>query len=103
MLVFQLCDGVIAYAVEDPTADIVLTTPEELKDGSYFFLAKSEWSASEKSSDKLYIPIQRTGDLSQEAEVTVKLVDMSSHFGVNYKAEIFRSSLKAAPRPPSLT
>ena len=32
MLVIQLCDGVIARAVEDPTANIVLTTPEDLKD-----------------------------------------------------------------------
>ena len=42
MLVFQLCDGVIAYAAEDPTADIVLTTPEDLKDGSWFF---KPWNA----------------------------------------------------------
>ena len=88
MLVFQLCDGVIAYAAEDPTADIVLTTPEDLKDGSWFFIAQSDWTVSEKSNDKLYIPIQRTGDLEAEASVDLKLVDVTAHAGVNYTASI---------------
>lgn len=54
MLVIQLCDGVIARAVEDPTANIVLTTPEDLKDGSWFFINQTEWTVSERSTEKLY-------------------------------------------------
>jgi hypothetical protein len=88
-LVFQLCDGVIAWAVEDPTANIVLTTPEDLKGGSWFFITQTDWTVSEKSADKLYIPIQRTGDLEAEAGVDLKLVDMTSHAGVNYTASVY--------------
>ena len=90
LLVIQLCDSVIACAVEDPTANIVLTTPEDLKGGNWFFITQTEWTVSEKSTEKLYIPIQRTGDLEEEASVDLKLVDMTSHRGVNYTASIHK-------------
>ena len=67
---------------------IDLPVPEALRDGNYFFISQGNFTISEKSNEKLYIPIQRTGDLSGEAEVTLKLVDMTSHYGVNYTAEI---------------
>ena len=47
LLVIQLCDSVIACAVEDPTANIVLTTPEDLKGGNWFFITQTEWTVSE--------------------------------------------------------
>ena len=71
-----------------------LPVPDSLKDGNYFFIGSNTWSISEKSTQKLYIPIQRTGDLSKEASVTLKLIDMTSHKGVNYKAEILNENVE---------
>ncbi len=71
-----------------------LPVPDAVKDGNYFFIASGSYSISEQSSQKLYIPIQRTGDLSQEASITLKLIDVTSHKGVNYKAEIYNENVE---------
>ena len=91
LLLFQNGESIVAYALEDPTQRIAISVPEELQDGhSYFFIREQVHSISEKSGDKLYIPIQRTGDLSGEAEVTLKLIDVTSRHGVNYEEKIYR-------------
>ncbi len=97
----QLSEAALAAAAEelrivlDPTSQIVLSTPDDLAAGNWFFIRERQLEISEKSEKKLYVPIQRTGDLSEEASVTLKLADITSHYGVNYKAEIFR--VKQAP------
>ena len=83
-----------AAAEYDPMTDAELRTPETLSEGNYFFIREKTFTVSEKSGDALYIPVQRTGDLSGEAEVTVKLVDMTSRFGENYTAEIYGGNEK---------
>ena len=84
--------GVAVQAIDhwnDPTAEISLTVPELLQDGSnYFFIPESGYTIGEKSPEKLYIPVQRTGNLDGEADVTVKIVDLSAHVGENYDVEI---------------
>lgn len=42
----------------------------------------------ETDSGKLYIPVQRTGSLEEEADVTLKLVDLTARYGENYEARI---------------
>lgn len=93
----ETCNTCIAYAADviaqkiDPTRDIVLKVPEKYKDGgNWFFIAEPNWSASEKSDETMYIPIQRTGGLDSEADVVLKIADLSSKHDVNYTAEIYR-------------
>ena len=73
----------------NPTEDIELTVPKNLQDGNnYVFIRENVWSISEKSGEKLYIPVQRTGDLSGEADVELKVIDITARHGVNYDIEI---------------
>ena len=73
-LVIAMClpmPGMNVFAMEanDLAAGINLIVPEELQDGNnYFFIRESGQMISEKSTDKLYIPVQRTGKLEEEAE-----------------------------------
>ena len=96
VLTAQLGEAALATAAEevrialDPTSQIELSVPEELSEGNWFFIRERQFEISEKSGEKLYVPIQRAGDLSEEASVTLKLADITSHFGVNYEAEIYR-------------
>ena len=91
---------VTALAAEEQQAPLpeTITAPEELQGGDFFFFTESDYAIGEKSNEKLYIPIGRTGDLSQEAQVTLKLVDMTSHFGVNYTAEILGEDVEPFAR-----
>ena len=96
IMVFQLSDGVIAFALEDPTREIEISVPDSLQDGGNYFFIREDYSISERSEEKLYVPIQRTGDISGEADITLKLVDMTSHYGVNYTAKIYHESTEPA-------
>ncbi len=97
-LVFSVQFGELAMAAAteeirialDPTSQIRLAVPEDLSEGNWFFIRERQFEISETSGEKLYVPIQRTGDLSGEASVVLKLADITSHYGVNYKAEIYR-------------
>ena len=95
VMVLQMSDSLIAFALDDPTQDIVLTVPETLQDGGNYFFVPQDFIVSENSTDPIYIPIQRTGDLSAEADVTLKLADLTAHYGVNYTAEIHRQKAEA--------
>ena len=102
VMVLQFADTPIVYAAEavktalDPASQIELAVPDSLQDGANYFFIREDHSISETSAEKLYIPIQRTGDLSEAADITLKLVDMTSHFGVNYDAEIYHSKIESA-------
>ena len=85
----------------DPTRKLNLFVPNEVRqlveanEGlSCYYLQETSYSVPE-TGKKLYIPIQRTGDVSQEGQVTVKLIDMSSHYDVNYRADFYRVNAKA--------
>ncbi len=89
ILFLQLSEGFAVLAAEDPLADITLTVPASLQDGeNWFFIREESFTVGEKSGEKLYIPIQRTGNAEAEADVTLKVIDMSAHYGVNYTARI---------------
>ena len=93
LMLFQSSEGIIAPVYADPVIDIPLSVPQTLQDGGNYFFVREDYSISEKSEGKLYIPVQRTGDLSAEADITLKLVDMTAHYGVNYTAEIHNAEL----------
>ena len=102
IMMFGMCDRGIAYAADEigktinPTRDIVLNVPEKYQDGgNWFFIAQPDWSASEKSNETMYIPIQRTGDLGSEADITLKVIDLSAKHDVNYTAELYKDSTEA--------
>ena len=95
LMLFQLSEYGIVYAADaldkalNPEKRIELIVPESLQDGNdYFFIREDSFSISEKSGEKLYIPIQRTGDTAASADVTLKVIDMSARCGVNYEARI---------------
>ena len=94
VMFLQLADTSIVYAAEevekvlDPASQIELSVPESLQDGGNYFFIRENHTISENSSEKLYIPIQRAGDLSEEAEVTLKLIDVTSRHDVNYTETI---------------
>ena len=68
----------------NPAEQIELIVPASLQDGgNWFFIREESFTAGEKSGEKLYIPIQRTGNVEAEADVTLKVIDMSAHYGVN--------------------
>ena len=93
LMMFESGEAGIAYAVEklNPTADIELTVPDKYQGaGNVFFIAKPDWTVSEKSDETLYIPIQRTGDLSAEADVILKVVDVTAKHDVNYTVEMYK-------------
>ena len=100
VMFLQLAELPAAQAAEqvktalDPASRIELRTPDSLRDGGNYFFIREDHTVSEKSGENLYIPIQRTGDLSQEADITLKLVDMTAHFGVNYDAEIYHQKIE---------
>ncbi|MBQ9600307.1 MAG: hypothetical protein IJR33_10970, partial [Clostridia bacterium] len=101
VMMLETCNTCIAYAADviaqkiDPTRDIALKVPEKYKDGgNWFFIAESNWTASEKSDETMYIPIQRTGGLDSEADVVLKIADLSAKHDVNYTAEIYRDDAK---------
>lgn len=95
LMVLQSSESVVTYALEDPTDKILLAVPQTLQDGGNYFFIREDFAASENSGEDLYIPIQRTGDVSREADITLKLVDMTAHYGVNYTAHIHHSEAEA--------
>ncbi|MBO4897862.1 MAG: S-layer homology domain-containing protein [Clostridia bacterium] len=102
IMTFEVGDVLIAqaaYAMNDainPTWDSTLVVPEKYRDGgNWFFIAQPDWWASENDSEPMYIPIQRTGDLDSEADITLKVIDLTAKHDVNYKAEIFRENTEA--------
>ena len=95
LLLFELSGESITFAADaldkalNPEKQIELIVPQSLQDGNnYFFIREDSFTISEKSGEKLYIPIQRTGDVEEASEVTLKVIDMSAHCGVNYEARI---------------
>ena len=89
------------YAAEEvdrifnPAEHIELRVPEKHQNGkNLFFIDKADWSVSEKSGETLYIPIQRVGALDMEADVTLKVVDLSAKHDVNYTAEIYKDAVE---------
>ena len=81
--------SIFAMETYDPALQIDLSVPVELQDGNnYFFIGKSGYTIGEKSREKQYIPVQRTGNLEEEAEVTVKVVDLTARNGENYQLKI---------------
>jgi len=102
LMTFEVCNTCIAYAANeiadkiDPTRNIVLDVPEKYQDGgNWFFIAQPGWTASEKSSETLYIPVQRAGDLGSEADITLKVIDLSAKHDVNYTAELYNDDTEA--------
>ena len=78
----------------NPAERIELTVPERFQDGgNWFFFPETGYTASEKSPEKLYIPIQRTGDPEAEADVVLKVTDLSAQHDVNYRVEIYKEDL----------
>ena len=101
LMVFQTAQLTMAYAADavdravNPAEQLELSVPVELQDGeSYIFFGHTAYLLSENSKEKTYIPIQRTGDLSEEADVTVKLVDLTSHYGENYTFSIYKEKIE---------
>ena len=101
IMLFETGEAGIAYAADEidkainPAERIALTVPERFADGgNWFFVPEAGYMISEKSPDKLYIPIQRTGDLDVEAEVILKVVDLSAKHDVNYTAEIYKEAVE---------
>ena len=101
LLLFEGVQPLTAEAVNgvagalDPAGQVELIVPEALRDGgNYIFFRQVPYAVSEKSTEKLYLPVQRTGDLDEAAEVTVKVIDMTARHGVNYELEIYRQDLE---------
>ncbi|HAG04226.1 MAG TPA: hypothetical protein DCG28_02190 [Lachnospiraceae bacterium] len=77
-----------------PAEQQELSVPSALKDGEkYFFIREGMFTASEKSHDKMYIPIQRTNS-EEEADVTLKVVDLTAHHDVNYTIETYKENIE---------
>ena len=93
ILMLPEANSIITYAQTDPMDGFELSVPEELQDGgNWYFIRENTFNISEVSDQKLYIPIQRTGDLSAEGEVALKLIDVTSKHNVNYKEKIYREN-----------
>ena len=60
-MVLQMSDSLIAFALENPTQNIVLSVPDTLQDGGNYFFIREDYTAGEHSQEKIYIPIQRPG------------------------------------------
>ena len=95
LMFFQLSEGSVVFAADaldqalHPEKRIELVVPQSLQNGNnYFFIREDSFTISEKSGEKLYIPVQRTGDMETAADVTLKVIDMSARYGVNYEARI---------------
>ena len=100
LMILEMAQLSLASAAEavdralNPAEQIELSVPEELQDaGNIFFFGQSAYYLSETSRDKVYIPVQRTGETGEEAEVTVKVVDLTSHWGENYTFEIYKEKV----------
>ena len=100
LMLMQVGELSLSYAADaidrviNPADHIELTVPERFRDGeNWFFIPEPSYTASEKSTDKLYIPIQRTGDLDVETEVTLKVSDLSARHDENYTVEIYKEDL----------
>ena len=100
LMVFQCGEGALAYAAEEidkrinPAEYIELSVPEKFRDGeNWFFIPESGYMTSEKSTEKLFIPIQRAGDLGGEAKITLKVIDLSARHDVNYTVEIYKEDI----------
>ncbi len=101
LMLVQMSEVGIVNAVEsidkalNPAEQIELTVPEKLRDGSnYCFIRQDAFQIGEKSAEKLYIPIQRSGELDAEADVTLKVIDLSAHHGVNYAMQIYKDNVE---------
>ena len=100
-LVLLLQTGGVALAAEEvsqtgnPVRLANLAVLERFQDrGDLFFIPEQDYAASEKSTEKLYIPIQRAGDLDQEAQVVLKVTDLTARHDVNYKVELYREDVQ---------
>ena len=98
LMLIQVCPIAVFAENEaeafNPAEQMTLTVPERFRDGgSWFFIPEQGYAASEKSTEKIYIPIQRTGDLETEADVTLKVTDISARHDVNYTAEIYKEDV----------
>ena len=97
LMLIQVCqEGIVLAADEvdkalNPAERIELTVPEQFQDGgNWFFIPEQGYTASEKSEEKIYIPIQRSGDLEAEADVILKVTDISAKHDVNYTVELYK-------------
>ena len=97
VLVFQVGELGIAYAIEEvnravnPADYIELTVPEQYQTGeNLFFIDTADWAVGERSGETLYIPIQRVGDLEAEADVVLKVSDVTARHDVNYTVELYK-------------
>ena len=100
LMLFEVGELGIAYALDgidravNPAKNIELTVPERFGDGNnWFFIPEASYTVSEKSTEKLYVPVQRTGDLDAETEVTLKVIDLSAHHDVDYSVEIYKEAV----------
>ena len=103
LMLLQVCPGGVVFAANradkafNPAEQIPLTVPERFQDGgNWFFIPESSYAASEKSTEKIYIPIQRTGNLETEADVVLKVTDISAKHDVNYTVEIYKEDVDPA-------
>ena len=102
MLFGMYPEGVVQAANEvdkalNPAEQIPLTVPERFQDGgNWFFIPEQSYAASEKSEEKIYIPIQRSGDLETETAVILKVSDISARHDVNYLVEIYKEDADPA-------
>ena len=103
LMLLQAYPGGVALAANktdkafNPAEQIPLTVPERFQDGgNWFFIPESGYAASEKSTEKIYIPIQRTGDLETEADVVLKVTDISAKHDVNYTVELYKQDVDPA-------
>ena len=100
LMLFQMSPGGVVLAAQEaaesfnPLEQISLTVPERFRDGgNWFFIPEQGYAASETSAGRIYIPIQRIGDLAAEADVTLKVTDISAKHDVNYKVEIYKEDV----------
>ena len=102
LLLVQVGEYGLVWAADEvdkavnPAEHIELTVPEKFQTGeNLFFIAQADWATSEKDGETLYIPIQRSGDLDAEGDVTLKIVDLTAKHDVNYTAEIYKEAVDA--------
>ena len=97
LMLVEMGEPVLAAAADEldkalnPAEQLELTVPERLQDGeNWFFFPEPDYTVSEYNKTKLYIPIQRTGDLSEEADVILKVTDLTAKHDVNYKVALYK-------------
>ena len=95
ILCLQMSEFSLALAASEGLDPASQSVPEELQDGNnYFFIKQSTWTISEKSKEPLYVPVQRSGNLDEEAEVTLKVIDLSARHDVNYTMDVCGSDIE---------